>query len=170
MKTFKIKKTLSIIIILTFGIFLFSMCQKSELSSESNSQIKTDSQNRLSMVDSTFATLSGDTVKILKVYDNCATYVGNIVANASGKIYYSSQTSSAVTLTGATGITLTKGSFYYFRKSTGCTSGKYLKVKFATGIQTTCNSFNLNGCTWSLNSSCAIVNSYSFVASLPTPC
>lgn len=146
------------------------MCQKSDETSDSTYQSKTDSQNKLSMVDSTFVTLSGDTIKILNVYDNCAVFVGTIVANASGKIYYSSQTSTSVTLIGATGITLTKGTFYYFRKATGCTSGKYLKVKFSTGIQTTCNSFNLSGCTWSLNTSCGIVNSYSFVNSLPTPC
>lgn len=164
--TYRLKKS-----VVLGSVFLFAMCGKSNLSVEPESNDKSATAEKVHMVDTAFIGITDntDTVKTFNVYDNCATFIGTVSANGSNKIIYSNQTSTAITVGGYTSITLTKGTFYYFRRKS-CNSGKFLKVKFATGYQNLCNSFNINLCTWSLNTSCGIVSSYSFVTSLPTPC
>ena len=168
----KCRYGLSVLGVCVFFISIYS-CEKSDWSSsgsKSEQGVKLYSTAELLTADTAFVALdSTDTVRTFTVYDLCRNTVGTLTTS-SKKLYFSGQTTSTVTITGTSSLTLDKGSNYYF-KPNGCSSGNYiLKVKFNTGTQTFCNYFKLTTCTWSAIGSCSIVNSYSFVGTLPTPC
>jgi len=123
------------------------------------------------MIDSVFINDSLAN-RVYTVYDDCRITVGTITVNSSNRLRYTAQSSTTITVTGTSSLVLTKGVFYYFSPSGGCSGNKILKVKFATGTQTLCSTFTITTtCGWSYNSGgCSIINSYSFVGALPPGC
>lgn len=174
MKKLKLKTYVQSISILGICLFMMSLysCEKKEgiAGIETNQESKLYSAEELLMVDTSFVVLdSTDSVRTFTVYNACAVSVGTLTTS-NKKLNFTGQTSTTVTITGTTSLALTKGAFYFF-KPNGCSSGNYyLKVKFNTNIQPLCNYFKLSSCTWSALGSCSIVNTYSFVSVLPTPC
>jgi type 1 fimbria pilin len=119
--------------------------------------------------------IDADAAKTFTIYDSCRINLGTITTASLDRITYQSntQTSTTISVDGSGGsFTFTKGLNYWLKPS-GCSSGSYiLKVKFKTGIQTVGDTFILTSCSWSVAAGGAppVIDSYSFVSTLPTPC